>query len=679
MAMTLVARTAGLQPAQIEITPEHPTKGRIMPAGCRVVLIDDRAELHVRPCAPFTLAAGRYTAWLESDDFISREAWELTAAGTSLRHQSTIVPAGSVRVDAPALDEAFTVRVFALDASTNAFRRTVRPNEPVLMPAGQVVAIATDPRGRVVAVSSQERLPAGMDRTLAFVATRRILAARAETPGEPASFSLSLDGRFAPTVFVHQERVGVWYDLTEPSAVLGVDSPTLGMPPFQVRLARTGVTYVPLTLHQKPSLAVTVGGDAEVLESARPIRVVIIDDATEERLGEATLVDRQHVFLHLDARLVRCVLEAEGVTRTETADLTTFSNAEVRFELDPIRVDGSVTLGGTPARASITFRRDTAIRADTDAEGRYTATLWEEGKHSAEVRIEGVAPHRDMIDAYGEAVTIDFRVPKPTLALRIIDDGTGEPIRKASVSIRNAWTDEEVGSRALVQTVFSDEKGEVTLPGFRPGGVDVYVNASGYHAAKPLRLTADERDEWHRLEVRLQALQGTRVQLRLPNGSPAAGARVLMIRPDGQRSGATADDNGVLTIPDGYSDCLLVIKDAGFAHAQRRVAGQDTVVLARKGSTLHVKVQDPAGKPIPFAAIAVWIDGIPLAGVDIAFLSDGFTGADSTGLWTASNVPAVALRIAAHRPGAATSLPALQAVSRLVQPPWPPMVTVTAD
>lgn len=646
------------------------------------MLRTENATTEVRPCAPFTLPPGRYTAWLESDDFISGETWELSAGGESLHHVAPIVPAGTVLIEGPDLANSIRLKVYALGTVQSGFSRTVRRNEPVLMPAGQVIAVATDARERVVAVSRPERLAARGSRTLGLSTTRRILAARAGVPArDPATFSLFRDERVPPDVFVYQDALGIWYDLTEPTAVLGVHSSTLGAEPVQVDLSRRGVTYAALTLRRKPRLSVALQGEPAVPDSLRPIRIALIDETTKERLAEATLTDREHVFVDVEPRLVRCVLRTEAFTRTELVDLTTFADADVRFELKPIKVSGRVTLGRDPAPATITFRSETTIRAETDADGRYAATFWEEGKYSAEVRIHdpAVAPHRDLIDAYGEAVTVDFHVPKPSLAVRVIDDRTGDPILRAAVAIRNAWEDASSGTRAHVQTVFSDETGEAMLPGFRQGGVDVHVSATGYERAEPLQFTAGDQDELRRIEVRLKPLQSEALSLRLPDGSPASGARAFMIRADGQRLGATADGDGILRIPAELSGCLLLVKHSGFAHAQRWAADQHTAVLQGKGTTLLVKVQDRAGKPVRFAEMIVWIDGIFLTATGVAFLSDGHVSADGTGLWMAPNVPGVPLRIAASRPGAEKNLSTLLAIARDARPPWPPMVTVTAD
>ena len=681
LALSSFVLTAAIAAAPtVTITPVRDGAVRSL-AGCRVMLEATGTAPRVLPCEPLRLEAGHYTAWIEADRFISRAEWEFDHPGGETTHRSAVVPAGRARVDAAKLEAGARVRLFSL---TEPFSRAVsRDGTAVLMPAGKAVAIAFDGRDRVIAVSAPVTVSAG---TLADVdlsaPVRSTLAVRAVVESSEA-FELVRDARFTPDLFLPRIGLAVWYDLDATDTSIEAHSERLAMPPLPVKLRRNAVAFEDVRLKRKPSLTVRLEATSEVLRELLPAKLTLRAAGDAAVLRDAKVTAAEQSFAFVPPAVLRCVLEAGPLRLEQRADLSAGEDATVSFVLDPVEVSGRVTHGGKRVRADVEFRSgEEETRVETAADGTYSVRLWQPGgKYVVEVRVTDppLQPtHTDLVDIDEDTSSLNIDVPDSRVAVRVVDDSDGKPIARAHVTAFNTWHEAEAGRRRAGRTVIADERGEVMLPPLREGEVVVHAAAEGYREIEPLRFAAPESGaEIQRFEIALRRRETRSLQLRLPDGSPAAHAQLHAVGGDGRDFGARADAAGRIAVPADFTAGVMLIRHAsGHVAAQRWPLSADELVLQHRGAPLVVRVETVAGEPSRFTTVTLWIEGVRLTPPALAFLADGATMTDATGVWIARSVPPVAFRVAASRSGPTSDAAVLTAFASDVRAPWPPVVVV---
>lgn len=94
---------------------------------------------------------------------------------------------------------------------------------------------------------------------------------------------------------------------------------------------------------------------------------------------------------------------------------------------------------------------------------------------------------------------------------------------------------------------------------------------------------------------------------------------------------------------------------------------------------LRLRVVDGSGSPVPWARLALTVDGGLLAGSLLRWLT-GADAADAAGLWQGQNLPATPLAALAL-PAGGDGLPPVIGTGSLateIAPPWPSVVELTA-
>ena len=143
-----------------------------------------------------------------------------------------------------------------------------------------------------------------------------------------------------------------------------------------------------MRLRRKPSLTVRLEGTAELLRELLPATVTLqaAGDTALHRKADVTAAEQS--FELVPPAVLRCVLEAGPVKLEQRADLSAGEDGTVTFVLDPFEVSGRVTHGGKQVRGEVEFRGGVEeTRVKTEADGTYSARLWQPGKYVVEVWI----------------------------------------------------------------------------------------------------------------------------------------------------------------------------------------------------------------------------------------------------------------------------------------------------
>ena len=365
-----------------------------------------------------------------------------------------------------------------------------------------------------------------------------------------------------------------------------------------------------------------------------------------------------HEFTDLPAELHQVTLKVGQWQFVRDVDLSSGRDGEAVFELEPITISGRIFLGDDPVAAELRFHnRGDWVSVRTDDAGTYRATLWHPGYYTIQIAVSGSgrAPftqHFTKIDESGER---DFRMPLTDYTLRVRDAETGAPVAGARTNIGNVWLDESNTEQSLLDTLVTDDSGSATLPPLRAGRLLVTVTATGYAEGRLDQPVTEGDRNRHDLTVSLRRPHMSH-QLRLlsAQGQPLSGAEIWafadrdLTAPTWQAS--TADD-GLVDIIDGMENALFLIRHPRAATAARRwTSGADEIVewqMEAPAPALTASIKRPGEVAARSARITIWVDGMRLSGVPLAFATWSSPAADMQGVWVARNLPHRATRLLA--------------------------------
>lgn len=208
--------------------------------------------------------------------------------------------------------------------------------------------------------------------------------------------------------------------------------------------------------------------------------------------------------------------------------------------------------------------------------------------------------------------------------VRVVDGATGRPIPGATVFVRSleqqvdavhVFAGQKLSStRTNAEALDSraDEEGLVHLRGFE-GSVGISASASGYQkVTKSLQVPVQDHFELT-VELMPEEEEPGLAKLVFTDGSPAAGALLASLAPDGEpayRCSPKADSLGQVDFPDGcfaqVADALLVWHPA--ARFQR-------MPKALVGPGAQIEIEPMRGRPLRVRLLEA--DGTPLAGVPV--------------------------------------------------------------
>ena len=597
------------------------------------------------------------------------------------------VPAGRVILSANfALAKDERIVLLSLENRGLLFERVVsaaRARDEHLLPAGLAVAVHVDAKGRALAFSKPFRVV--RERTVTFTARRPSFGAdvvalltKPKGTGDVALSLTSDERKHEPHTLIHTDDavVAIWYELPAGALRFVAGARALWLPKSDVITGRRSALLVREELKELPSLSVTIDridADAAQPETTR----VLVATAADRRVlrNEPVRPGTSHRFAHLPPAPLTVSLVVDQWQFDERVDLSSGSDGEVTFPLNPITISGVVYRGSEPERAEVRFIQKKPVIFATDEHGRYRATLWRAGRYLIDTALSS-EPQRPPFRSLANVTTsrtMDIHVPAIRLAARVYDADDGQPVR-GTITFRTRYTGPN-GRESDVLAIETDDRGMTDLPPARPGTVEVRVTAEGYNDSEPVTLAIGDSHAEHVFDIAMRRVGETvPLQVRLPSGAPAIGAEVAawsggnQLRPIG-----TVAEGGIVEVPLAASGHTLLVRHAA---AASRVVAFDAqaplgvIHLAPAAPPLTVRVSAGPNGP---AAFTLWLDGRAVSDAALAFVTWSPTSFTSSASWTATNLPPDPLKIVAlSTTGRTAYTPAtLEAMAQVIPFPWP--------
>lgn len=674
--------------------PEPPA-----PGDCRAYVRKEADTRSFRCGVIVGLDSGTYSGWIEAGDRISPhlETFELRGESDAVHElRWATVPAGTVAVSVTA--DAVSVDAIALLPANDTgafFRRssTLRDGHlQIAMPAGNVVLISRDELGNAVAVSEPTQIqPARTTRITLDTPARPAVLLRLDLPEGVETVVntplLTLDARAngAPDVVTRtDELLAIWYGVQEGGASVEGAGDRLYLPKTEVLVRRASIAEVRQSLQPLPSIRVSLLV-TEAVELLGETSIVLERARDGKALRRSSLpADRFLVFENVPPEKLNVLAETGMWRFSRSTDLRSGADADVVFTLTPVVIEGRVTHGGDPIRATIKISAPKPLEVQTEDDGRYRMVLWKSGRYGISVSLPqkaGLAPFQDLV-RFDHSRKFDIDIPKNTLRVRVRDTETGKGIAGAKVVFRSRLQDKEQGARSSLVTFTTDALGEATSPPVRDGTVEVSVAADQYDPATLSEMiTRDAPDRTMDVSLRRTGV-GRRFTIQLPNGIAATGAHVMVfaLGDDRSRWSGQANDAGEIVLPNGLEGFAIVRHPGAATDIRDLRSTQDaTWKLLAPAPPLELTVVDSAGRPVSGAHLALLVGGMQLTDRLLAAYS-GFAGTSAVGgKWLLRNAPPLPIAIVATRSATHAHLRdgLLNHLAQAVPFPWPRDLQVT--
>lgn len=697
--LLLLASGTALQasgPASVTIVPS-PHSSLL---SCEAHVVDAEGTELIAPCGesiPLSHTPAR--AWLESYDAITPFLTEVPAPGVVMI--DTLVPAASVSFPPNhVLRDGERIRLVSLTPPRDA--RSLRPmfvrdvtalTARPRVPAGNILALLLDAKGRVVAASRPVRVRTNEKNAIwpdvrpeSATVVAHLARPRPIQTADADKLSIRLEG-VAPEVVVNASDAFfcVWYGLEGRRAHVSVDSDALRIARDAIDLARGNVTSIDDPLRLLPSLTVSVDPLPEAITLTNPLTLTIARAADEETPIRTIAIEpgrRKRIDL-LPAELLAVDLDIDGFRMRERVDLAEGEDASLTIPLEPISVSGTVYLGNVPARAAVRIRqKGDPITIETDDRGAYAVTLWQPQRYFVETTIAGrSAAYIELMNIAASGL-IDIHVPANVLRARLFDAVDGKPLTHGEITIHSRWRS-DAGMQSSGTTIAV--QGELTeLPPLRGSTAEIHVRATGYADAAPLAVTIDDIAGERVLEFPMRrAASATELLVLLDGTAPAAGAELATWSDGNLLWRATADDAGRVPIPENIVTKRVIVRHPG--------AASEVMILGALGASPRLSLH-PAAPPLvaevvrrdgkhagPAAAKICLVGGVRLCGPEAAFYTWSLAATSPDGKFLARGLPRRPLRILATRRATNEQIATgtFDSLATAIPFPWPPLATVT--
>lgn len=660
--------TKGLTPADPQgftvhlVPPSQPDTEIVKPAGSWFLLEEP----------------GAYRWWLEGNGLMSPTGvlvWGLRRAGEGDVGQAAlepVKPCGVVALD-PRLASrpGVTVRLFNAD---NGFARSASVQgaaRGVMMPPGPTIVALFDSRvneyaavSRPVPVSPGQRVvasptppaPPATDLIVRATLANRSSFEAADVPRLVATFP---DGskRFADVEISDRRNLhGVWYALAERSASIAMVSRMYAADPVECALPAGAVRSAVVPFRKLPTATVALD-----LPAGFPTDHMVMQAWRRgELLQERPIPAKQDrvVLEALPAAEVDLVLSAPPWRPRDSIDLSDWNDSTTVFRVVPIRIRGQVSVCGSEQGARLRLLNGLDIWAEvqTDPAGRFETTAFQPVTMLEVVQADRAeALPRVLTEPILGDQTLDLTFPCNDYLVKVRDAKTDEPVAQARIQVLNRLSDKSGGSS---RSWPCDEKGELRLPVLRAGTLSLSVQAEHYRSYQG-SFEVPDREDRQTFEVRLQPdSTWATVVVLLPSGQPAAGAHVAAISLPAEAVlwEATCDQDGSagLAMQPGATHLGVRHPAAGFAilpWPATRPSDPIAVGLPQQRA-LAVDAVGDDGSPVNGARIALWVQGLRLLGVPLAWLTAATPAPDNTGFWRPSCIPTSELEVLAWSPTA---------------------------
>ena len=382
------------------------------------------------------------------------------------------------------------------------------------------------------------------------------------------------------------------------------------------------IKEVIVRLQKKPTS--TVVGKVLQIEEATGIAMVMV--TSEDGEAQSGAVDASGNFSIVNAPAGMLAVQAmmtgpRGSRMSNKVTVQAAPNGETRVELSfakQITVRGHVTRDGAPmASAAVSFSGATAgtSTAMTSQEGTYETAL-DPGEYTVSIRASGNRrlPFTQSITV-SQSSQFDFRVDTATIAVTVVDAGTGLVLRDASV------TASKPGQTHEVATSKSNSEGIASLEVIPGEPLTVVASAPG-HANASENVTASSSTS---LTLRLLNTAGVVVRIvDVRDGRTLTGYVIARDQSGGviaSSSDTTAD--GTTTLPLAPGDYQISASAEGFgSHTVAvKVPSPEVRVALPRGGTVAVRSPAIRGtarliQPDGQQYVRCWCNGIATISID---------------------------------------------------------------
>lgn len=498
----------------------------------------------------------------------------------------------------------------------------------------------------------------------------RVVIAKSATPVVAASIESASGALLAQTAADGTFEIDI-------DAALAETWPTA----LHVSAAGYGRKLLPLADAPQPRqwsrVELTRGGAVRIRlndERAEPAEVALelrrqLEQGAWESVGRNVTTAGAEPLLFSDLDPGKYVLTSSG--REPLAQLAT--DVEVRageitdaaVDIAPIPVRIAVThRGRNVENATLSISFNNRWSADVTArDGVYEGPLWQRGDLGAYAIIPESAAYwsRKSVES-GSKVDWQIVVPDRSIHGRIRDRATGAPLPGIEVDLLRDGS----GS-----TVTTDAAGAYRFDFLETGPVTVRVGTPN-HLPAASQVQLGEQDHLRKVDFDLVPAVPTRIRFLMPDGSPAANARIY----DPRLGGGESDEAGEVILPlaEGETRRLIAVPWQGaFTIFTATAQDQPLVVQFQHGpAKLAISAKDEASQPIAGLRFRVRYNGQDLPDDVLYWLAarDGNrveTGSDGVSILTGLPVgvyelwPVVSLRSNSASPAAAPVRLAAQA------------------
>lgn len=346
-----------------------------------------------------------------------------------------------------------------------------------------------------------------------------------------------------------------------------------------------------------------LGEELELVVSPATEVTVTVVDGRQAPIGGADL----QVFSPREGALSSVRADADGVARLKVLDERTwvFAEREGALPAGSGRIAGGdlqlvlapphtlvihTRLGTTPIDATVTIGLHGGDQKLRTAQGTLRLEQLPAGFFTIDVATDDFAAPTQMVELVEPVTELEFQLRKSAKLVVTVLTSAGDPVELVSGSLS--------GEGANVDA--TAEHGALLLLGPVPEGE--YTFTASADGMVPATRRVDLHPGENNLEVLLRTAPKLEGTVKLPDGKPAAGARVSVFEEEQETTSTVTDDDGHFSMELMYPGRFLVRADAprdGVGEVTAQVPGPPvTVTLDAKG-VLEVVVIDEDGTKLP--------------------------------------------------------------------------------
>lgn len=630
----------------------------------------DPSQEIIKPAGTwFVVPPGVYRWWVESEREICLRpnylAFDFRPGVRGLASLADVVPGGKVRLDEEVpLPERPSLRFLHLENGFARWLGTEHLRDTVLLPRGKAIAMLVDTEtGDYVGLSRPTEVsPAS---TVSFRpippgAPLSHLVARVHSQGPPFAEAKSLTVAFqaesgparTPDVLVFDSAhlYAVWYDLPERRGVVHLDADLFNPEEAAVTLRAGRIEVVDLQACERPDLTVRLDLPEGFPSSNLRLQVEHLGQVVEEH--DLQPGEDAWVFKRVPPGWIRVALLAGRWKVGEEIEMPPDRDEEVTLAPKPIVVVGRVTQCGRSFLGEVQFQAspEEFVGFRTDDRGTYRAVIF---RPCSVYRVAGLDGGAEFVEIVPSPIvadrTLDIELPCSSYSVHIADAASREPIEAATVIVMNTTSGPD--HRTTGQQFATDASGTLVLPPLKPGTMTIIAKKAGYIDAK-LSESVEKGPSQRDLEILMEKGEvGSRLRVYLPSGAPASGARAAGIDAAGQAVVWTGEcgQDGLLELPaNSFAASLAIRHEDGVwlgAWPGSLSHDLDGVVLANLGPPRRLLAATRRGVPSSGARVAIWVRGVRLTSMALAWLTQRHPLCDQDGQWSASGLPAESVHV----------------------------------